>query len=241
MKQDISSYKTWNAPYTLLFWIVLMLTTQIPVIVLSVVLFALNPDLLSADTTNTISQNGLLVSLATLLQTPFVLLLCVFFISLKKIPVKTYLALESFSLKQLLYSLFIITSFVLILSFTMYQLNLNHGFEWFKSIWFSSNSKALLCFVVIFIAPLNEELIYRGVLFTGLQQSKLGPIGAIVITAALWAIIHLQYQLIDIGVVFLGGLILGYARYLTRSLYIPFIMHIVWNAIVTAIFLYRIY
>jgi uncharacterized protein len=241
MTHDISSYKTWNAPYTLLFWIILLLISQIPVIGLSVAFFFLNPELVSPDVANTLSQNGLFVSLATLLETPLILILGFLFIRLKKIPTKTYLGLESFTIKQLLYSLLTIIIFVVVLSFVMHQLGLNHGYEWFKSIWLSSSSKALLCFVVIFIAPLNEEFIYRGVLFTGLQQSKLGPIGAIIITAALWAIIHVQYQLVDIGVVFLGGLLLGYARHRTRSLYIPFIMHFTWNTLVTIIFLFRIY
>jgi uncharacterized protein len=42
--------------------------------------------------------------------------------------------------------------------------------------------------------PVMEEFIVRGFMFRGWSQSFLGPIGAITLTAAVWALIHTQYD-----------------------------------------------
>jgi len=41
---------------------------------------------------------------------------------------------------------------------------------------------------------LFEELFFRGFLFRGLSSSFMGPVGAVLVTSALWALIHTQYD-----------------------------------------------
>ena len=51
----------------------------------------------------------------------------------------------------------------------------------------------LFWFSVVIAAPFVEELFFRGFLFEGLRDSRLGSIGSVIITSIMWAAIHLQY------------------------------------------------
>jgi hypothetical protein len=91
----------------------------------------------------------------------------------------------------------------------------------------------LLWFAVVAVAPITEELFIRGFLFQGVVRSRLGPAGAIVLSALGWAAMHTQYDLFGITTIVLGGLLLGYARLRSRSLYVPIAMHVVQNLVAT--------
>lgn len=78
-------------------------------------------------------------------------------------------------------------------------------------------------------APLFEEAFFRGFLFSGLARSKLGPTGTIIVTAALWAVIHFQYGAYEVAQIFVLGLLLGVARHRTNSLIVPFVIHAAIN------------
>ena len=84
---------------------------------------------------------------------------------------------------------------------------------------------------MIVAAPLFEEIFFRGFLFQGIRHSKLGAVGAIVITAAVWAMIHMQYNAFQMSLIFLGGLLLGTARLKTDSIQPTIVMHVLWNII----------
>jgi membrane protease YdiL (CAAX protease family) len=86
----------------------------------------------------------------------------------------------------------------------------------------------------VIAAPLFEETFFRGFLFKGFEASVIGPAGAVLLTSALWAGIHLQYDLYGIASIFVLGLIIGSARVFTGSLYLPLAMHAVTNLIATA-------
>jgi len=50
----------------------------------------------------------------------------------------------------------------------------------------------------VVFAPLFEEGFFRGFLFVGFKQSRLGSFGTILITSAAWAALHIQYDLYGI-------------------------------------------
>ncbi len=76
-----------------------------------------------------------------------------------------------------------------------------------------------------------EELIFRGFIIPGLSSSFLGPIGAILISSAAWAAIHLQYDLYGIVSIFLIGIMLGIARVKSNSVLLPIGLHSVINIV----------
>jgi membrane protease YdiL (CAAX protease family) len=93
----------------------------------------------------------------------------------------------------------------------------------------SEFSKWLLLFGVAFMSPILEEVIFRGYLLKGFAHSFIGVYGAIVLTSAIWAFIHFQYELVYLVMIFVIGLVLGYARFKANSIYVPIMMHIFFN------------
>ena len=91
----------------------------------------------------------------------------------------------------------------------------------------------LLWLAVVVAAPLGEETLFRGFLFKGILHSRLGGAGAIVLTALIWAALHRQYDLFDMANLFVAGLLLGYARLRTNSIYSGLLMHALMNLIAT--------
>ena len=91
----------------------------------------------------------------------------------------------------------------------------------------------LLWFAIIIAAPIFEELFFRGFLIEGLRRGTLGDAGAIVLTSIIWASIHIQYGLYEIGTIFIFGLALGLARIGSRSLWVPIAMHMTANLVAT--------
>lgn len=78
---------------------------------------------------------------------------------------------------------------------------------------------------MVIFAPIFEEVLFRGFLFEGFRQSKLGPIGAIGLTALGWSLLHIQYGFYGIATIFVLGIVLGIVRIKTDSLWSPLIMH----------------
>lgn len=106
--------------------------------------------------------------------------------------------------------------------------------EVMKLIYLSADSKLLLFLAIVVLAPLFEEVFFRGFLYRGLllggnQYSQTRVWTTIVITSAVWALIHLQYEAYDMGIIFIMGIVLGVARWLTGSLYLPIFIHAVNN------------
>ena len=91
----------------------------------------------------------------------------------------------------------------------------------------------LLWLAVVVAAPLAEETFFRGFLFKGILHSRLSGAGAVVLTALIWAVIHQQYDLYGVANVFAAGLLFGYARLRTNSIYPCLLMHTLMNLIAT--------
>lgn len=80
-------------------------------------------------------------------------------------------------------------------------------------------------------APLAEEIIFRGQIFSALAQTRLGLSGASLVTSALWAGIHWPtQQLYVVGLLFLMGLLLCWLLVRFGSLWVTIACHAAWNA-----------
>jgi membrane protease YdiL (CAAX protease family) len=73
--------------------------------------------------------------------------------------------------------------------------------------------------------PIVEEFVVRGFMFRGWSQSFLGPIGAIVLTSALWAMNHTQYDWFGRLEIFGMGLALGHFRWRSNSTWLTVMVH----------------
>jgi len=78
---------------------------------------------------------------------------------------------------------------------------------------------------VVIIAPIAEEFIFRGFLYSQLSRTKIGPWGAVSLSSILWTIIHFQYEVLILIVLFIFGIFLGYIRMAYNSLSLPIMLH----------------
>lgn len=101
--------------------------------------------------------------------------------------------------------------------------------EWWMDVYATVKQPLFLGLATVIAAPLFEEAFFRGFLFAGLSRSRLGVTGTIIGTAALWAVIHVQYGAYEIAQIFVLGLLLGVARHRTNSLIVPFVIHAAIN------------
>ena len=91
----------------------------------------------------------------------------------------------------------------------------------------------LLLIANCLVAPVTEEFAMRGLLFRGWSKSSLGPIYAILLTSAVWTLLH-AHRWFFRAQAFLVGLIFGYWRYRAGSTWLTVILHGAWNTAVMA-------
>lgn len=97
---------------------------------------------------------------------------------------------------------------------------------------YASVGSPLWLFIALTVAaPLFEEVAFRGFLFGALRSRGIAFIWCAVVTSFFWSVIHLQYDLYGIGTIFLLGLLLAWARFRTGSILPPLAMHALGNAI----------
>lgn len=92
----------------------------------------------------------------------------------------------------------------------------------------------LLALVIVVIGPMFEEFFFRGFLLEGFRRSFMGTVAAILVTSALWAALHTQYDWYGMSQIFVGGLVLSAARLHTNCIWVCFAMHAVQNLVATA-------
>jgi membrane protease YdiL (CAAX protease family) len=81
--------------------------------------------------------------------------------------------------------------------------------------------------VAVCVGPLLEEFGFRGWVQRPMER-RLGPQPAITITALLFSVAHGQPDYIPVYLA--GGLVLGYAVHVTRSVWAGVALHAAWNA-----------
>jgi hypothetical protein len=75
-----------------------------------------------------------------------------------------------------------------------------------------------------------EEFLYRGVLLSALLRGT-GAIAALVVSSALFALVHAPAEPQAVVPLFFLGMALAYAAYRTRSLVAPVLAHALFNGL----------
>ena len=180
---------------------------------------------------------GLLQSIATILSGIISIGLILLFIKARKrAGIKEYLGLNKISLKTVLVVIGVVIGLIVLTEVITYYLLRNSTSEGIVSdIYSTSGWPPLFWIAVVIFAPLFEEAFFRGFLFEGFRQSRLGAPGAIFLTALGWAVIHsLQYNIYSILWIFGVGIAMGIVRVETKSIWSTFIMHALVNIVATA-------
>lgn len=98
----------------------------------------------------------------------------------------------------------------------------------------SSLEAAALVVAVVVVAPLAEEVMYRGVLQRALAE-RLGTVGAVVVTSVIFAAAH--GQVILVPGLFVFALVLGFLAVRFDGLVTPIVAHAAFNATTVVILL----
>jgi membrane protease YdiL (CAAX protease family) len=183
---------------------------------------------------DSLASNGLLLAIATLAGTPLTISLSLLFATLRRgLTIKEYFCLHNPGIRQYVKWGFILLLFVLCSDGLSALLGKPIVAEFMVDAYVTAQFTPLLWLAMIVAAPLAEEVVFRGFLFKGIENSRIGGTGAILISSLWWTVLHIQYDLYGMGTIFVAGLLLGIARLKSRSLYIVVMMHAVMNLIAT--------
>jgi membrane protease YdiL (CAAX protease family) len=85
-----------------------------------------------------------------------------------------------------------------------------------------------LMLAIIVVAPVGEEVAFRGFLYRGLVRPGYERLTIVVISLA-WALLHIQYDWLGMVQIFAAGLTLGWFRWASGSTTLTIIMHVLIN------------
>jgi len=181
-----------------------------------------------------LARNGLFWSVAVCAGAPVTIGLTVLFASLARgMPVRDYLALHWRGWKVIAAWLGVMLLFIAFADAATYLLRGRLVPPLLEEVYRTAYFVPLLWFAIVVVAPLAEEVFFRGFFFRGIECSRAGPVGAIVLTSFAWAALHTQYDLYGVAVILVGGLLLGYARLRSGTLYVPLALHMAQNLVAT--------
>ena len=164
------------------------------------------------------------VSSGIILGTFSAIIFLVLLIRFRKMDVKKHLMLKPFVLRDLLNWFAVLIGFTVIIAIISGAIS-HETPDFMLKIWSSRDNTLLLLFAIIIAAPVFEELLFRGFMFSGIQNSHLGTGAAIVISSAFWAMIHTQYGSFELITIFILGIVLAVSRIASGSIYVPIILH----------------
>jgi len=89
----------------------------------------------------------------------------------------------------------------------------------------------LLFIAICIVAPIFEEIVFRGFMYGRLEHTPIGKLGALLITSVVFTFIHGQYNAIELTMVFSLALLMGYSRMKTGNLFVPIFIHMFNNTV----------
>ena len=178
----------------------------------------------------TLASNGAVLAFSVLISAPAVLAFIAFAVRLARVPLADYLALRVPRWRDigigaaLLAAVLLVTGLIASLTGQESPAFIADTFNTARA----AGMLPLLIFSFVILGPFQEEAMFRGFLFRGLAGA-LGIWPTIVLTAGVWAIIHVQYQWFFMGEIFALGLVFGWLRAKSGSLLLTFGLHALVN------------
>jgi membrane protease YdiL (CAAX protease family) len=86
-----------------------------------------------------------------------------------------------------------------------------------------------LWLALIVVAPVGEELLFRGFLFRGFVREPRDALPGILAISLIWSLLHIQYDWFGAGEVFALGMLLGYVRLHSGSTTLVILLHMLLN------------
>jgi len=173
------------------------------------------------------TSDGLVLSVSTFVGGLVAIGLVVLWSHLRRWPWREYLALRRCSLRVAVPS-FIGLAVILAVSHISLGAAEQQGTDFMVRVYQSAGFLPLLYLALIVVAPLWEELFFRGFMHRGLVAG-MGAAPAIIICSTFWALMHVQYNMVLIFWIFLIGLFFGAVRERTGSTSLVILLHAIMN------------
>lgn len=154
---------------------------------------------------------------------------------------KTILALHKFYKKHLTGSLGLLVMFVL--ATTLLENYYQNSPMDFMNVLLDESSFWLFVLLVVVVAPIYEELVFRGFLMGVVLRAKSTLsikqrwLFATVFSSLAFTAIHLQYDWFGLGLIFVLSLIFSWARLVSGSVFLPMVLHFLNNSLAMVVYL----
>lgn len=129
----------------------------------------------------------------------------------KTTPLKVYLNVTSHSTADIIKCVGLTAVFWFLLSELAILLNVPEE-PFLEQVKLADLPVWFICLNICILAPIFEELVFRGFLYKRFASTKLSVIGAALLTSALFAVVHGQYSLTGVAMVFILGLYFMWIR-----------------------------
>ena len=182
-----------------------------------------------------LQSNGPMLASAFLLSTPLLLAYLDFAVRRARVPFREYMALKWPGWRDMLTGIGALAAVIFVAGVGA-TLTGQETPDFMGDTYRTARDAGLLplfFFSFVVLAPVQEELIFRGFLYRGVMMA-LGPWIAIAITAAVWAVVHPQYEWFYVAEIFLLGVAFGWLRYKTGSTILTMLLHGAMNAMALA-------
>jgi uncharacterized protein len=180
-----------------------------------------------------IGSNAIVVSTAALASLPACVGVLMLAVRLARVRVADYLALKPVDAATVLLGLACTVAYGAAADILSYASGRSLTVPFVQELYRTARESGTLPLVILAVtvaAPVTEELFFRGFLLRGWAASRLGAVAAVVLTSAIWAGIHVQYDWITIGQIFGLGLLFGYFRIRGGSTLTTMLLHGVYGA-----------
>jgi membrane protease YdiL (CAAX protease family) len=183
---------------------------------------------------SSLSSNGFCLAIMAIVSGLICIPLTLWFAKLRKhVSVKNYIGFREPLMREWVKWLPILAAFLFLSDAVTFLLHRPIVPPFMVDAYKTASFLPAFLFAIIIVAPIFEEIFFRGFLFQGIRYSRLGPTGAIGITSFFWAVIHLQYDVYGIVTVFALGILFGIARLKTDSIHLLMVMHSLASLVAT--------
>ncbi len=175
--------------------------------------------------------SGPLIAIMIAVSTPAVVAVFMLAAHLSRAGIKEYLGLYWPSLRDLGLGLLVMAVFVPLTDVATWASGAEPIPEFMTETYATAKAMGMLPLLVIafvVLAPLGEEIAFRGFLFRGFA-GRLGPLPAILITAVVWGGLHTQYGILLQLQILAIGLAFGWLRWRSGSTLLTVLLHTLMN------------
>jgi membrane protease YdiL (CAAX protease family) len=156
-------------------------------------------------------------------------------VKMRKSPLRNYFALHGVPRHDLAVGIASLIMLIVVFEMTASLLGIDNGSKFTDTTYRDARLAGvlpLMWLAIVVVGPVSEELLFRGFAYRGWASSWLGVSGTIVLTSALWAVLHQQYNWLAVLFVFLMGVIFGWLRQ-RGSTTLTIVLHVLNNLVTT--------